>query len=179
MNHIDYLLCPRVVFVLIILINFKKITAFRLSSRSPTAVSSVDQRPEIVVFDLDACVWLPEMYQLWGGGGAPFQYRSTDNSCIDAAGTRVFLLGAIPEVLHEEICQVVCVPTKLVAHTQVVEEAVGWGARLAIASRTDEPLWAREILGMFKTAKGATLIDLFDPTLIEMCELFQLCVMPY
>ena len=28
--------------------------------------------PKVVVFDLDGCVWDPEMYQLWGGG-APFK----------------------------------------------------------------------------------------------------------
>ena len=29
-------------------------------------------RPKLYVFDLDNCCWLPEMFQLWGGGGAPF-----------------------------------------------------------------------------------------------------------
>ena len=28
--------------------------------------------PKVVVFDLDGCVWDPEMYELWGGG-APFK----------------------------------------------------------------------------------------------------------
>ena len=28
--------------------------------------------PKVIVFDLDGCVWDPEMYQLWGGG-APFK----------------------------------------------------------------------------------------------------------
>ena len=29
-------------------------------------------KPKAVVFDLDGCVWRPEMYELWGGG-APFK----------------------------------------------------------------------------------------------------------
>ena len=28
--------------------------------------------PKVIVFDLDGCVWDPEMYELWGGG-APFK----------------------------------------------------------------------------------------------------------
>ncbi len=87
------------------------------------------------------------MYQLWGGGGAPFTYADGENECIDRAGTRVRLLGAVPEV---------------------VEEVGAWGGRIAIASRTDEPEWAREILGKFKSAHGNTIIDLIDPDLIEM-----------
>jgi hypothetical protein len=64
-----------------------------VSGETPVAVA----KPSLVVFDLDACVWLPEMYQLWGGGGAPFSYRDAENCCVDAAGTPVVLLGAVPE----------------------------------------------------------------------------------
>ena len=32
--------------------------------------------PKILVFDLDGCVWWPEMYHLWGGGGSPFKNSS-------------------------------------------------------------------------------------------------------
>ena len=31
--------------------------------------------PRVLVFDLDGCVWNPEMYELWGRGGAPFTPR--------------------------------------------------------------------------------------------------------
>jgi hypothetical protein len=53
---------------------------------------------------------------------------------------------------------------------KVMEEALDWGTgtRLAIASRTDEPDWAREILGKFKSSKGRHLMDLMDPNLVEM-----------
>mmetsp|Transcript_58339 Transcript_58339/g.132114 ORF Transcript_58339/g.132114 Transcript_58339/m.132114 type:complete len:182 (-) Transcript_58339:216-761(-) len=104
-------------------------------------------RPFLVVFDLDQCVWLPEMYQLWGGGGPPFKYSTTDNTCADRAGTVVRLLGAIPEIFDE-------IPE--------------WGGRIAIASRTDEPAWASDLLTKFKSSQGCTLIDLIDDNLIEM-----------
>ena len=68
---------------------------------------------------------------------------------MDAAGTSVKLLGAIPEVFDEV-------------------GAWGNGARIAIASRTDEPAWAREILGKFLSVGGATLIERVDPALVEM-----------
>lgn len=52
--------------------------------------------PKVVVFDLDGCVWDPEMYQLWGGG-APFAPDGRGN-LIDKAGIVVRLLGAVREV---------------------------------------------------------------------------------
>lgn len=39
---------------------------------------------------------------------------------------------------------------------------------VAIASRTDEPTWAMEILGKFKSTKGKSLLDIVHPNLIEM-----------
>ena len=31
--------------------------------------------PKVLAFDLDGCVWDPEMHELWGRGGAPFTPR--------------------------------------------------------------------------------------------------------
>ena len=31
--------------------------------------------PRVLAFDLDGCVWDPEMYELWGRGGSPFTPR--------------------------------------------------------------------------------------------------------
>jgi hypothetical protein len=86
--------------------------------------------------------------KLWGGG-APFTYNDKKNECVDVRGTHVKLLGDIPSIWDE----------------------VGeWGtdSMVAIASRTDEPTWAREILGKFRSAKGKLLIDIVHPDLIEM-----------
>ena len=41
--------------------------------------------PRCLVFDLDGCVWDPEMYELWGGGGAPFK-QNKDGTLSDKAG---------------------------------------------------------------------------------------------
>ena len=48
--------------------------------------------PVLVVFDLDACCWFPEMYMLWGGG-APFRVVHKTNTLLDARGTSVRLLA--------------------------------------------------------------------------------------
>ena len=42
--------------------------------------------PLLFVFDLDNCVWYPEMYQLWGSSGPPF-VRNEDNTCNGFGGT--------------------------------------------------------------------------------------------
>eukprot|EP01065_Artemidia_motanka_P007069 TRINITY_DN13473_c0_g1_i1.p2 TRINITY_DN13473_c0_g1~~TRINITY_DN13473_c0_g1_i1.p2 ORF type:complete len:125 (+),score=19.29 TRINITY_DN13473_c0_g1_i1:28-402(+) len=61
-------------------------------------------RPRVVVFDLDGCVWYPEMYHLWGGGGAPFK-QAAGGDLTDNAGTNVRLMGdvrAIMTSLHRD-----------------------------------------------------------------------------
>ena len=85
--------------------------------------------PKVVVFDLDGCLWEPEMYQLsWGGGGAPF-YPDGDVMISKRNGEAVSLLGDVRSVIAE-------------LHTDQ-----RWAdAIVAISSRTDEPAWARELL---------------------------------
>ena len=51
------------------------------------------ERPRAVVFDLDGCLWYPDMYLLWGGG-PPFT-AEPDGSLVDSKGQRVRLLGAV------------------------------------------------------------------------------------
>ena len=92
-------------------------------------------KPSAVVFDLDGCVWLPEMFELWGGG-APFTDNG-DGTLKDKAGRRVYLLGATREALRDLHCS---------------DE---WkGTVVAIASRTDEPSWAEACLQQFMIADG-------------------------
>lgn len=95
---------------------------------------------KVVVFDLDACVWNPEMYQLWGGG-APFQYDG--KNCIDRNGTKVELLGYVRQFLAE------------------VKSGKYQDIKLAVASKCDEPSWARECLSLFKI-EDQPLIDFFS-----------------
>ena len=40
--------------------------------RRDCKLNTMTALPKVVVFDLDGCVWDPEMYELWGGG-APFK----------------------------------------------------------------------------------------------------------
>ena len=47
--------------------------------------------PKAVVFDLDGCLWYPDMYMLWGGG-APFT-EGGSGELTDRAGQRVQMLG--------------------------------------------------------------------------------------
>ena len=56
--------------------------------------------PRMIVFDLDACVWFPEMYMLMGGGGAPFEFDAARNVATDRHGEAVKLLGAIPQIFE-------------------------------------------------------------------------------
>ena len=50
-----------------------KVINFYLSSTITMAAKKL--LPKVLAFDLDGCVWDPEMYELWGRGGAPFTPR--------------------------------------------------------------------------------------------------------
>ena len=107
------------------------------------AVMSVARPPPpMVVFDLDACCWAPEMYQLWGDS-PPFTQTSDPGVLRTAGGTAVKLLGDVRAIWRE------------------LHDA---GVTVAVASRSDEPDWARECLRKFVVCdKGTTMWDVAHP----------------
>eukprot|EP00038_Savillea_parva_P025001 m.45794 g.45794 ORF g.45794 m.45794 type:complete len:191 (-) comp6695_c0_seq1:217-789(-) len=106
--------------------------------------------PRIVVFDLDNCVWDPEMYQLWGGG-APFKYHAHTNTCVDRAGQTVRLLGAAVDVWH-----------------QIATDPDFAETEIAIASCCDEPSWAEEILRKFRIGPSDAVAAGTAPTMHDL-----------
>ena len=82
------------------------------------------------VFDLDGCLWAPDMYMLWGGG-APFR-EGKSGELFDCSGSKVVLLGAVPEIMY------------------ALKTDSKWKDTLcAVASCTDEPGWADECMQKF------------------------------
>jgi magnesium-dependent phosphatase 1 len=76
-----------------------------MSAHVPTAATSAPRRrapptprPLIVALDLDATVWVPEMYQLWGG--APFKRDPKTGRVTDRNGEHLKLMGAAPAILQ-------------------------------------------------------------------------------
>ena len=96
--------------------------------------------PKAVVFDLDGCLWAPDMYMLWGGG-APFT-KGKNGDLIDRSGQRVTMLGAVPEVLYE-----------------LKTEEKWQDVVVAVASCTDEPDWAQDCMTMFEIGGGLNIKD--------------------
>lgn len=112
----------------------------RTSAQRRRTVPPRAAKPECVVFDLDGCLWSPEMYQLaWSGFGSPF--TPTGDGALRAAGrsrATVELLGNVRDVMRELHC------------------APEWkDVTVAISSRCDEPEWARELLDKFMIDDGA------------------------
>ena len=109
----------------------------------------------LVVFDLDACCWSPEMFELWGGG-APFTQESTEpnNTLRDARNTRCRMLGDTAQCwadLHRRM--------------QAGEDLL-----VCVASRSDEPAWARECLRKFIVAPGVCMMDVVTE---GRCEIYK------
>lgn len=95
------------------------------------------QLPKAIIFDLDGCLWTPEMYEIMyfmGGKGSPFREDPNNGSNLLTSGDQpVKLLGDVRSVFEE-------------MHTQ---PCFG-DAKIGISSRTDEPNWARELLEKFR-----------------------------
>ena len=93
-------------------------------------------RPKAIVFDLDGCLWKPEMYELvWfsKGQGAPFtSHPEEPGALMSVAGEPIRLLGDVREVMRE-----------------LLEDPKWKDCCIGISSRTDEPNWARELLQKF------------------------------
>ena len=100
--------------------------------------------PKVLVFDLDGCVWNPEMYELWGGGGAPFKARQ-DGNLSDRAGTIVRLIGDVGQIMSE-----------------FKTDSKWEGSVIAVASSCDEPTWARECIQKFPVGGQGDKLKLKD-----------------
>ena len=97
--------------------------------------------PKAIIFDLDGCLWTPEMYQIldyMGGRGAPFKRDPHDPlNLLTCANEPVKLLGDVRSVF-----------------STIYTEAEFEDILIGISSRTDEPDWARELLSKFKVPLG-------------------------
>ena len=99
--------------------------------RTTRGTVALRAKPKVVVFDLDGCLWDPEMYMLSWRGGAPFE--PDGDAMLSQSGERVVLLGAARDILRQ------------------LRTTDDWSAtKVAISSRTDEPAWAAELLDKFR-----------------------------
>ena len=57
--------------------------------------------PKLLVFDLDGCLWEPEMYELHGG--SPFTLRPNDGDLTDRNGTHIELIGDVRQIMLGEL----------------------------------------------------------------------------
>lgn len=105
---------------------------------SSSTSSAPARRPRLVVFDLDGTLWDPEMYHLWGGGGAPFKpARDNSGDVEDRSGTIVHLLGNSRPLLAD------------------LTRADEWkDTQVGVASSTDEPDWAEECMQKIVVVPG-------------------------
>eukprot|EP00532_Pseudo-nitzschia_australis_P018529 CAMPEP_0168303964 /NCGR_PEP_ID=MMETSP0142_2-20121227/45068_1 /TAXON_ID=44445 /ORGANISM="Pseudo-nitzschia australis, Strain 10249 10 AB" /LENGTH=228 /DNA_ID=CAMNT_0008255039 /DNA_START=194 /DNA_END=880 /DNA_ORIENTATION=- len=97
--------------------------------------------PKAIIFDLDGCLWTPEMYEIMffmGGKGSPFKKDpKSDRNLLTCNNKPVRLLGDVRSIFED-------------LYTQPDFEDV----KIGISSRTDEPNWARELLTKFEVTEN-------------------------
>ena len=114
-------------------------------------MSDLQKLPKVLVFDLDGCLWEPEMYELlYGTGGAPFKPRP-DGDLIDRSGNIITLLGNTRDIMYE-----------------LKSDGKWKDTKVAIASKCNEPNWAQECLDKFQLREKVNLRSVFSPDLIEI-----------
>lgn len=117
---------------------------------SGPALVNRSEVPQCFVFDLDNCVWTPELQDL--EAGSPFSYDAEHNTCtaLSGQGERVTLLGDVPAIWEA-----------------ILTEPRFLGARIAIASCCSEAAWANELLGQFEISGGRKMRDCVAQTEIH------------
>ena len=98
--------------------------------------------PRAVAFDLDGCLWDPEMYELWSSGGSPF--KKEGDCLVDRGGVSVHLMGDARFVLK-----------------QLGTDIKFQNTHVATCSSCDEPSWARECLEKFEIGGGQIMGSVF------------------
>nr|ACO15713.1 Magnesium-dependent phosphatase 1 [Caligus clemensi] len=116
-----------------------------ISSTSEVIFATSMSIPKVFAFDLDGCVWEPEMYELWGGGGSPFKSKDGGETLVDRGGNVVHLLGDTRYIMKE-----------------LKENTLYKDSKINVASRCDEPSWAQECIKKFKVVEGMHLSDVFQ-----------------
>jgi hypothetical protein len=120
--------------------------------------------PSLIVFDLDACVWLPEMYQL---SGAPEGMQVPE---LLAHSTEATALGADPTPravpgwdesaggVRAGADVVRLFPGALHALNSITTEPRFSNTRIGLASSTSKPDYARAVLEAYRLRDGSTFV---------------------
>jgi hypothetical protein len=153
------------------------------SSMSASAVA-------LVVFDLDACCWYPEMYQLWVRGqianpglrthvhGSRYKGATPCHSvplratpCHQGGGAPFSQEATTPNnTLHDAAGRSVRLLADVALCWADCHERQERGEVLVcVASRCDEPTWGRECLQKFVIKPGLTMMDVVTE---ERCEIY-------
>ena len=127
----------------------------RVYARNTMSRASSARVPKLLIFDLDACLWSPEMFEL---GAAPTTYDA-DAGGVRAGSEVVRLFPGALTVLRRLI-------------TDPALNNIKVAIKVAVASSTTEPAWANRCLDvlMVNEAENSTVGGLVD--------FRQICALP-
>lgn len=125
-------------------------------------VGALSTPPNLIVFDLDGCLWKPELHNLArrGRGRQQQQQQGSDRSCPEEQHSpfQILVGGAGGAVGNRCRSQAGSIITLFQDVPGILDELYELDIPMAISSRTDQPEWAYELLGTFTLAQsGRTL----------------------
>jgi magnesium-dependent phosphatase 1 len=133
-------------FLQIILLFTTSIFGVQISFLTGSALATKTKLPRLVVFDLDGCLWKPELHDLsrYSFSQEMAFELMNKNRCRSNTGS---IIALFPDV------------TWIIEHVLSLEN----GPKLAIASRTSHPDWALELLQTFQLpSTGNSLMEVMN-----------------
>lgn len=110
-----------------------------------------------MVFDLDACLWFPEMFEVMQHGGSPFK-RIQDGVLKDKIGNTFTLCGDVGDIMH---------------HLKMDKK---WaGLTVGVASLCANAEWANECIAKFPVCRKGIDLTLGDVISRDHTEIYKGC----
>ena len=125
-----------------------------------------DYLPQMIVFDLDATLWTPELYEMSGSPFTKTFHSSTSSSSkANLKSTSDISSSYYPGdggIIKDRRGRVIDLfPEARKVLFQLATNERYQTIQLALASRTEYPRWAREVMRLIKITEDKTMYDIF------------------
>eukprot|EP00578_Thalassiosira_sp_NH16_P024125 CAMPEP_0181099784 /NCGR_PEP_ID=MMETSP1071-20121207/12842_1 /TAXON_ID=35127 /ORGANISM="Thalassiosira sp., Strain NH16" /LENGTH=233 /DNA_ID=CAMNT_0023182465 /DNA_START=140 /DNA_END=841 /DNA_ORIENTATION=- len=151
------------------------------ASSSPCTTDNNYLLPSIIVFDLDDCLWTPEMHELSGTPSIPVEGPMDPNDANSELGTVGMRVPSSRrrgrrgggydwgghDTDHEEVVELY--PGARLALRELATDPAYEGVKIAVASTSLEPSYSRACIDGIEIVEGVRLRDMISYAQIGRC----------